>query len=131
MNLRKVREYRVNYFTIKGFWGEVCTQKEGYPITINGHVFFVGYIKERGTTGWRATERNTGTYIGKAGLSSFDAAVDAAVNDFRKNGENSFCKILTKLLKEKTILSSPKFLAQRHSDYTPILEFICNEDEKR
>lgn len=133
MNLRKLHKYRVNYARIKSNWVEICVTNGGYPITINGYVFFVGYVREENyCSGWRVTDRITGTWVGKIGLPSFDAAVTMTIKAFRKQGEDAFCRIITKLIREKIILSSPKMLMQRYSDYTPILEFnICKEDEKK
>lgn len=131
MNPELLRRYKVDYVRTNGLWARVCTVKGGYPITINGHVFFIGYVKEKRVSGWRVTERITGTWVGKLGLPSFDAAVDTAVNAFKKNGEDTFLKAIAKLLKEKPILSHPRLLAQRYSDYTPILELtVCKEEEK-
>lgn len=131
MNLRKLHRYRVNYARIKSNWVEICVTNGGYPITINGYVFFVGYVREENyCSGWRVTDRITGTYVGKIGLSSFDAAVAMIVKAFKKNEGDRFCEVVAKLLKEKTILKHPKMLVQRYSDYTPILEFtVCEEDE--
>lgn len=129
MNLKKVHKYRVDYFITSTISAKVCRETGGYPITINGHVFFVGYIKEKNNMGWRITDRNTGLWLAK-NLSSFTKAVNRAVESFKEEGEDKYCRVTAKVIKEKAILSHPKLLMQRYSDYTPILEFtICNEDD--
>lgn len=130
MNLRKLHKYRVDYFITSVTGAKIRRERRGYPITINGHVFFIGHIKDKDNTGWRITDRNTGLWLAK-NLSSFKEAINAAVDNFKKEGEDTYRRVIAKLIKEKAILMHPKLLMQRHSDYTPILEFICKEDENK
>ena len=130
MTLKELRKYKVKYLRVRNNWTEAYLTKNGYPITINGHVFFIGYIREEGRSGWRATDRLTGTWIGEEKQLSFGAAVEGAIDVFKQEGEDSYLEVTSELIKERDILSSPEFLAQRHSDYNPVLEFmICKEEE--
>lgn len=129
MNLRRLYKYRVNYFITNVTSAKVSREKGGYPIAINGHVFFVGYVREEGRTGWRITDRNTGLWL-KTNMSSAREAISAAVDNFKREGEDTYRRVITELIKENAILSCPELMTQRYSDYTPILEFtICNEEE--
>lgn len=129
MNLKKLHKYRVDYFITSVTLKIVLKEKRGYPITINGHVFFIGYIRDKGCTGWRVTDRNTGLWL-KKDMSSAEEAINVAVDAFKTEGEDKYRRVIAILIKENTILMHPKLLVQRYSDYTPILEFtICNEEE--
>lgn len=117
-------KYKVSYYRVLNHdFSEIAYTKVGYPISINGYVFFIGYIRHGETTGWQATCRITGTWVGKRGLPSFTETVVKVVDTCRLYDEAHYLRITNRLLSDHPMLSCPELLAQRHSDYKPILEF--------